>query len=107
MFFRTWILGIKSLLLHPMRSALTVLGIMIGVFSVIALLAIGEGVSIKAQQDIEALGAENIIVRSIEPPNDSIEFSFSAREFGISRAEMEQIRVIPTIAEVIPVRELR
>ena len=107
MFFRTWILGIKSLLLHPMRSALTVLGIMIGVFSVIALLAIGEGVSIKAQQDIEALGAENIIVRSIEPPNDSIEFSFSAREFGISRAEMDQIRVIPTIAQVIPVRELR
>ncbi len=49
-FFRTWQLGIKSLLLHPMRSALTVLGIFIGVASVIWLLAIGEGISQKAQK---------------------------------------------------------
>ena len=39
---RPWLLGVKSLLLHPMRSALTVLGIFIGVASVIWLLAIGE-----------------------------------------------------------------
>ena len=39
---RTIQLGIKSLLLHPMRSMLTVLGIFIGVASVIWLLAIGE-----------------------------------------------------------------
>ena len=105
--FRTWILGIKSLLLHPMRSALTVLGILIGVLSVIALLAIGEGISIKAQERIEALGAENIIVRSIQPPNESVEFNFNANEFGITRAEMAQFAGIPTVAQVIPVRELR
>jgi putative ABC transport system permease protein len=39
---RIWQLGIKSLLLHPMRSLLTVLGIFIGVASVVWLLAIGE-----------------------------------------------------------------
>ena len=71
-FFRTWQLGIKSLLLHPMRSALTVLGIFIGVASVIWLLAIGEGISQKAQKQIEELGAENIIVRSIQPPDESV-----------------------------------
>ena len=37
---RTWILGVKSLLLHPMRSGLTILGIFIGVASVIWLLAV-------------------------------------------------------------------
>ena len=52
---RTWQLGIKSLLLHPMRSALTVLGIFIGVASVIWLLAIGEGISKEAQKQIEDL----------------------------------------------------
>ncbi|MFM7927173.1 MAG: ABC transporter permease, partial [Pirellula sp.] len=36
-------LGIKSLWLHPMRSILTVLGIFIGVASVIWLLAISKG----------------------------------------------------------------
>ena len=54
---RTWKLGIKSLMLHPMRSALTVLGIFIGVASVIWLLAIGEGISKEAQRQIEDLGA--------------------------------------------------
>ena len=58
----------KSLLLHPLRSLLTVLGIFIGVASVIWLLAIGEGISREAQEQIEGLGADNIIIRSIKPP---------------------------------------
>jgi putative ABC transport system permease protein len=107
MFLRTWILGIKSLLLHPMRSALTVLGIFIGVASVIWLLAIGEGISLKAQEQIEALGAENIIVRSLEPPDESTGFSFGSTLYGITRAERQQLMAIPTVAQVIPVRELR
>ena len=107
MFLRTWIFGIKSLFLHPMRSALTVLGIFIGVASVIWLLAIGEGISLKAQEQIEALGAENIIVRTIEPPDESSGFSFASTRFGISRAEMAQLEAIPTVSQVIPVRELR
>jgi len=48
-----WKLGIKSLALHPMRSGLTVLGIFIGIASVVWLLAIGEGISQKVQQQIE------------------------------------------------------
>ena len=62
LWIRTWILGIKSVMLHPMRSLLTVLGIFIGVASVIWLLAIGEGISQEAQKQIEGLGADNIIV---------------------------------------------
>ena len=105
--FRTLKLGAKSLLLHPMRSALTVLGIFIGVASVIWLLAIGEGISLQAQKQIEDLGAENIIVRSIEPPDEG---SGSFREiptFGISREEFRMIeKTIPTIKRVIPIREV-
>ncbi|GHT38833.1 hypothetical protein FACS189427_13100 [Planctomycetales bacterium] len=67
LWFRTWQLGVKGLLLHPMRSLLTVLGIFIGVASVIWLMAIGEGISIKAQEQIESLGANNIIVRTVKP----------------------------------------
>ena len=104
---RTWLLGIKSLFLHPMRSALTVLGIFIGVASVIWLLAIGEGISLKAKEQIEALGAENIIVRSLEPPDESTGFSFNASMFGVTRAERQQLLAIPTVEKVIPVRELR
>ena len=69
---RTWILGLKSLLLHPLRSLLTVLGIFIGVASVIWLVAIGEGISQEAQRQIEGLGADNIIVRTVKPPSEVI-----------------------------------
>ena len=40
-FISTVRLGIKSLMLHKLRSGLTMLGIVFGVFSVIAMLAIG------------------------------------------------------------------
>ena len=62
-----WRLGIKSLALHPMRSLLTILGIFIGIASVVWLLAIGEGISLQIQKQIEALGTNNVIVRSEKP----------------------------------------
>lgn len=104
---RTWQLGIKSLLLHPMRSGLTVLGIFIGVASVIWLLAIGEGISKEAQKQIEDLGADNIIVRSIQPPDESGGNFRKISAFGVKRAEAKLIETtIPTILSVLPIREL-
>ncbi len=105
--FRTWKLGLKSLLLHPMRSALTVLGIFIGVASVIWLLAIGEGISLQAQRQIKDLGAENIIVRTVQPPDESDGNFRVINAFGIKRAEAAMIaRTIPTVKQVLPIREL-
>src|SRR6185436_8192370 len=65
---RTVRLGVKSLWLHRLRSLLTVLGIVFGVCSVIAMLAIGEGASFEAQEQIKNLGSQNIILRSVKPP---------------------------------------
>src|SRR6187402_441536 len=67
---RTVRLGIKSLWLHRLRSLLTVLGIVFGVCSVIAMLAIGEGASFEAQEQIKNLGSQNIILRSVKPPEE-------------------------------------
>src|SRR5512136_150849 len=67
---RTVRLGIKSLSQHRLRSLLTVLGIVFGVCSVIAMLAIGEGASYEAQEQIKNLGSQNIILRSIKPPEE-------------------------------------
>ncbi|TWU33024.1 ABC transporter permease [Novipirellula artificiosorum] len=62
--------GIKTLLMHPLRSMLTVLGIFIGVASVIWLLAISEGIASKANQQIEELGANNILLTTSRPSGD-------------------------------------
>ncbi|MBL9125577.1 MAG: ABC transporter permease [Planctomycetaceae bacterium] len=106
--FRTWILGIKSLLLHPLRSLLTVLGIFIGVASVIWLLAIGEGISVKAQEQIKGLGADNIIVRSIKPPSQAVAVTRGPAPYGITRSDFDKlVATIPTIRRALPIREIR
>ncbi len=105
---RTWQLGLKSLRLHPLRSALTVLGILIGVASVIWLLAIGEGISRKAQEQIEGLGAHNIIVRSIKPPTEATEGMHGPLPYGLTRDDLARLtETIPTVARALPIRELR
>jgi putative ABC transport system permease protein len=49
-------LGLHSLVVHKVRSALTVVGILFGVWSVIAMLAINEGLSIESQLALRELG---------------------------------------------------
>ena len=79
-----WRLGVKSLLLHPMRSGLTVLGIFIGIASVIWLLAIGEGISQRVQQQIEDLGTNNIILRSVKPVTEGELDTSSMAIYGVT-----------------------
>jgi hypothetical protein len=64
---RAIIQGVRSLMLYPLRSMLTVLGIIFGVCSVIAMLAIGEGQKQKAEEEIKKLGAINVIITSQKP----------------------------------------
>ncbi|HUE70108.1 MAG TPA: ABC transporter permease [Pirellulaceae bacterium] len=107
-FLRTLQLGLKSLLLHPMRSLLTVLGIFIGVASVIWLLAIAEGMSIEAQRQIEGLGADNIIVRSIKPPAEATAGYSGPVPYGLKREEFDLLTLtIPTLKSALPIREIR
>jgi putative ABC transport system permease protein len=104
---RTWQLGVKALLLHPLRSLLTVIGIFIGVASVIWLLAIGEGISNKAQEQIASLGAENIIVRSIKPPSEVTAGMTGLVPYGLTRDDFDRLMTIPTIEKALRIREVR
>src|SRR6478609_3284800 len=63
--------GMKSLLLHKLRSGLTVLGIVFGVAAVISMLAVGEGSSREQQEQLQALGAVNLIYQSVKPSEES------------------------------------
>jgi putative ABC transport system permease protein len=91
-----------------MRSLLTVLGIFIGVSSVIWLLAIGEGISIEAQKQIEDLGADTIIVRSVKPPPEVTAGSRGPIPYGLKREEYDMLlENVPTIKGALPIREIR
>ena len=107
--FKQFRLGLNSLLLHKLRSGLAVLGILIGVTAVIWLVAMGEGVSYQAQQQIKDLGATNIIVRSVKPPQDSSRSSVGFFvTYGLLREDYARILAnVPTIRRAVPMREIR
>ena len=63
-------LGIENLLLHKLRSFLTMLGVVFGVGSVVAMLSVGEGASKEALEQIKKLGSDNIIISSIKPAQE-------------------------------------
>ena len=63
-------MSIHNLMLHKVRSILTSLGVIFGVGSVIAMLAISEGAKRSALAQIEAMGIDKIIVFSRRPPVD-------------------------------------
>jgi putative ABC transport system permease protein len=101
--WRTLKLSVKSLLLHPLRSALTVLGIFIGVAGVIWLLSIGEGIGRAAEEQIAGLGARNIIVRTIKPSADEVQDA----GYGLTRDDyIRLLATVPTIDKAIPIREV-
>jgi putative ABC transport system permease protein len=102
-------LGIKSLWMHKLRSVLTALGIIFGVSSVIAMLAIGEGASRRAQQEFASLGTQNIILKTIQPPEDKTTTQQSQRmwEYGLTYADAERLKTtIAGIEVVVPNRHI-
>src|SRR5438093_2387608 len=105
-------LGVKSLWLHKLRSLLTVLGIVFGVCSVIAMLAIGEGASFEAQEQIKNLGSQNIILRSVKPPEEQKVSDKGSQsyvlQYGLTYPDVKRIRAtIPGVTVVLPARNIR
>jgi putative ABC transport system permease protein len=55
-------IALRALRVNRMRSALTMLGVVIGVAAVIAMVAVGSGATARIQQQIEAIGSNLIMV---------------------------------------------
>ena len=106
---RTIKLGAKSLWMHRLRSTLTALGVVFGVCSVIAMLAIGEGASREAQEQIARLGSRNIIIKTVKPAEQRTATgdTDTMNIYGLTYSDAERIRkTIPQVKQVIPMRRL-
>ena len=102
-------MSLRSLMLHKLRSLLTVLGLVLGVASVIIMLSIAEGAGRDAQRQIESLGISNVIVRSVKPPEDDRQSQRQRLlEYGLTYDDMRRIKDTLTNVEAIaPFREFR
>lgn len=102
-------LGVKNLLLHKLRSILTMLGLVFGVGSVIAMLAIGEGASEEALARIRSLGSKNIIITSKKPISEGAMMNNNIRlsVYGLFYNDSVSIQeTIPTVSKVVPVKAM-
>jgi len=103
-------LGVKTLLLHKLRSLLTVLGVVFGVGSVIAMLAVGEGASQQALEQIRKLGSNNIILSAMKPIEDEQTQNVRARMsvYGLQYDDEQRIRqTMPAVRRTVPVKQVR
>ncbi len=105
-------LSFHNLLLHKIRSFLTSLGIIFGVGSVIAMLAISEGAKRQSLAQIEALGIDKVLVYSKKPSiagKDESNASNSSvmTSYGLSVRDCNHIRRMDNVDRITTVRDAR
>ena len=104
-------LGLSNLRNHLLRSVLTALGIILGVAAVITMVSIGEGAKQAALDQIERLGARNIILRSVKPPQAASESQGNRRgwqlTYGLTRGDLEVLREqFGDAASIVPLKSI-
>ena len=107
---RNILLGIENLLLHKMRSFLTMLGVVFGVGSVVAMLSVGEGASKEALEQIRKLGSNNIIISSVKSAEEEATSTQHSHMSMYGLTYKDHIRVAESFGNVkqtAPVKLLR
>jgi putative ABC transport system permease protein len=102
--------GVENLLLHKLRSMLTMLGVVFGVGSVVAMLSVGEGASKEALEQIRKVGSSNIILRSLEPVESAGSSRTAVRMsvYGLLFDDQHRIEeTFKTVKQVVPVKLIR
>ncbi|HMC88758.1 MAG TPA: ABC transporter permease [Gemmataceae bacterium] len=101
---RGCVLALRSLWLHKLRSFLSVLGIIIGTAAVISLMAFGEGSMQDALEDIKRLGATNIIIRGVKPPESNTTTQQRVAMYGLSYDDFALFGTIDAVTRRVPMR---
>jgi putative ABC transport system permease protein len=110
-FLRNLHLGLENVLLHKLRSMLTMLGMVFGVGSVIAMLSVGEGASRQALDQIRRLGSNNIIISSEKPLADESAAASGRKrslQYGLTYEDHHRIKeTMETVINTVPAKILR
>jgi ABC-type antimicrobial peptide transport system permease subunit len=106
--YRTIRMALKALRRNVLRSALTTLGIIIGVGAVIAMMEIGQGSSTAVKQTIASMGANNLLVQPGTASSGGVTFG-SGSVVTLTPQDAEAIgrECRPTVSAVAPVVRVR
>jgi putative ABC transport system permease protein len=104
--FESLVIAIRSLLANKLRSALTMLGIIIGVGAVITLMSVGSGAQAAITSTFEKMGTNVLYVMS----TSSEEGGMMAVQYGsmtpnLTLEDAKALERIPSVTAVAPVNE--
>jgi len=93
-------MALSTLRSNPLRSALTLLGIVIGASTVVAMMALTEGLRLKVTKDLSFLGASSFQVAKFPVINDDENWQRYAKRRHLTREMGESLRGLPHVAQV-------
>jgi ABC-type antimicrobial peptide transport system permease subunit len=106
-FIRIFVLAMGALTRNIMRSALTTLGIVIGIAAVIGVVEMGQGSSAAVQKTIASMGADNLLVQPGTASSGGVTFG-SGSVITLTPQDCDAIlRECPAIAAAAPVVRAR
>jgi len=96
-------IALRALRVNKMRSALTMLGIIIGVGAVIAMLAIGTGASRQIEEQISTMGSNLLMVVPGSQTSGGLRMGFGSQPTLTLDDAQAIVRECPAVQEVAPV----
>src|SRR5262245_54628036 len=87
---------------NPLRSILTMLGVIIGVAAVIAMLAIGQGAQAVIRAQIASLGSHSLIVQPGSTSQSGVRYGWGSRTTLRAPDVQAILKECPTIAYATP-----
>jgi putative ABC transport system permease protein len=101
-FFASLRIALRALMVNKMRSALTMLGIIIGVGAVIAMIAVGSGAKARIAEQIASMGSNMLIILSGSSTSGGLRFgSGTVPTLTVDDAKAI-LTEIPTVRYVAP-----
>lgn len=104
-------LAVKNLGQYKLRAGLTMLGIVFGVCSVVAMLSVGEGANREIQEKIQQMGSNNILLRSVKVPQEKNQSSGRRgmlAQYGLTYNDAADLaRFVPNLKASTPMKKLR
>ena len=97
-------LALRALAVNKLRSALTMLGIIIGVGAVIVMIAVGSGAQARVEEQIRALGSNLLLVMSGATTSGGVRLGFGS---GFTLSEDDAAAINRDIPEALAAPALR
>jgi macrolide transport system ATP-binding/permease protein len=103
----TFITALNALRRNKMRSALTALGVVIGVSAVIAMMEIGQGSKAALQKTIASMGANMLMVQSGAASSGGVNFGMGSLPTLTPQDAIEIARQCPAVITTAPIVRCR